>query len=210
MGFSEPVTGAAQTVRGGLTAGLAVGSAALAHSAGGHHDPHPVVLLLTLAISVPVCVALSAVKLSRARLAAAVLLSQGLLHGLFALFPAGGGAESSGLREVGGHHNGHHEHHYLILGEAAAAGSGVVPDATMTTSHLCAAVLSYTLLRRGELILHGLASLLDVRPVLLLCDFDHTPPVRTPRPLPVRPLPVWHVWISAGPRTLRGPPSTTS
>lgn len=209
MRFSEPVTGAARTARGVLAAGLAVGSAALAHSVGGHHDPHWVVLLLTLAISVPVCVALSAVRLSRVRLAAAVLFTQGLLHGLFALFPAGGGAGSSGLREVGGHHSGHHEHH-LIVGETAAAGVGVASDATMTLSHLVAAAVSYMLLRRGEVILHALTGLLSIRPVLLLCEYGPAAPVRTPQPLPVRPLPVWHVWISAGPRTLRGPPLGTS
>lgn len=209
MRFSEPVSAAARTVRGVLAAALSVGSAALAHSAGGHHDPHPVVLVLTLAISVPVCVALSAVKLSRARLAAAVLFTQGLLHGLFALFPAGGGAGSSGLREVGGHHNGHHEHR-LIVAETAAAGGEVAPDATMAGSHLVAAVVSYTLLRRGELILHALTGLLSIRPVLLLCDSGPAVPVRAPQPLPVRPLPAWHVWISAGPRTLRGPPLTAS
>lgn len=209
MRSTEPVTGGARALRGILAAALAVGSAALAHSAGGHHDPHWVVLLLTLAISVPVCVALSAVRLSRARLAAAVLFTQGMLHGLFALFPAGGGAGSSGLREVGGHHSGHHEHR-LILGETAEVGGEVAPEATMAMSHLVAAVVTYTLLRHGELILHALTRLLSVRPVLLPCDAGPAAPACAPQPLPVRPLPVWHVWITAGPRSLRGPPLGTS
>lgn len=89
-------------------------------------------------------------------------------------------------------------------------GGGVTPDATMAASHLVAAVVSYTLLRRGELILHALTGLLSIRPVLLLCDSGPAVPVRAPQSLPVRPLPAWHVWISAGPRTLRGPPLTAS
>lgn len=205
MRSTELATGGTRAVRGVLAAVLAVGSAAAAHSAGGHHDPHWVVILLTLAVSVPLCVALSAVRLSRARLAAAVLSTQGLLHGLFTLFPAAADAGPSGLREVGGHHHGPHDHH-LILGETAAPGPEMAPDAAMTAAHLVAAVATYTLLRRGELILHTLTGLLSLGPVLLLWDAAPAPPGRAPQPVPACPLPAWRLGVGAGPRTLRGPP----
>ena len=204
MMSTAPVTGGMRAVRGALAAVLAVGSAALAHAAAGHHNPHWVVLVLTLAVSLPVCVALSAVKLSRVRLAAAVLISQGTLHGLFALFPAAAGASS--LHEVGGH-----QHEYqLIIGDSAehGAAAGSSASISMTLSHLFAAAITYMLLRRGELVLAALTRLLSVRPVLLLLT-DVSPLAPTGPPRPAQGgihIPADHVWLGAGAGTLRGPP----
>lgn len=196
-------------MRGALAAVLAVGAAALAHAAAGHHYPHWVVLALSLAISLPVCVALAAVKLSRSRLVAAVLISQGVLHGLFALFPAAGSAGS--LRELGGH-PGHHHQHQLIIGANAEQSAVVAPDSMMALSHLLAAALTYTLLRRGELVLAALTTLLGVRPVLLLLTaVTPSMPTGQPQRAPVgRSLVTDALWLGAGPRTLRGPPLLTN
>lgn len=198
-------------LRGGLAAVLAVGSAVLAHSAAGHHSPHGVVMLLSVIISVPVCVALSSVKFSRPRLLAAVLSSQGVLHGLFALFPASGSYGSATVQSGGspGHQH-HHEH--LIVETAGHQSVSVMPDASMGLSHLAAAIVTYTLLRRGELVLHALSELWGIHPVLLLADTR--PPValfpRQPVPSTRIPLLLRDLWPGAGPRTLRGPPVAAS
>ena len=193
-------------MRGALVALLAVGSAALAHAAAGHHHPHWVVLVLSLAISLPVCVALSTVRLSRSRLAAAVLTSQGVLHGLFALFPAAGSTGS--LREVGGHHG---RHHQLIIATDAQQSLAAGPDSVMVFAHLLAAAATYTLLRRGELVLAALTALLGVRPVLLLLTaVTASKPTGQPQRAPVERMVVDEVWRGAGPRTLRGPPLLTN
>lgn len=209
MMSTAPVPGGARAARGALAALLAVGAAALAHTAAGHHSPHWVVLLLSLAISLPLCVALSAVRLSRKRLAAAVLISQGVLHGLFALFPAAAGAGS--LHEVGSHHGPHHQHQ-LIIGAASEQGAAVAPDSAMALSHLLAAALTYTLLRRSELVLSGLTALLRVRPVLLLLRaVTASEPTRPSQRVPVGSRVVTdELWLGAGPPTVRGPPLLTN
>ncbi|WP_258933874.1 hypothetical protein [Nesterenkonia pannonica] len=86
---------AARLLRGLLIASSAVGAYALAHVLGGHHGPHPVVILLAVAVAAPISTALTAARLSRLRLALAVLASQAALHGLFVLLPAAGRAASS-------------------------------------------------------------------------------------------------------------------
>lgn len=209
MMSTAPVPGGARAARGALAAVFAVGSAALAHAAAGHHHPHWVVLVLSLTISLPLCTALSRVRLSRSRLAAAVLTSQGVLHGLFALFPAAAGAGS--LREVGGHHGPHHQHQ-LAVGASAEQGAAVAPDSAMALSHLLAAAATYALLRRGELVLTALTALLRVRPVLLLLSaLPASKPSRPPQSVPVVPsVVVDELWPGAGPRTVRGPPVLTN
>lgn len=205
MMSTAPVSGGARAARGALAAVLAVGSAALAHAAAGHHHPHWVVLVLSLAISLPLCTALSRVRFSRSRLAAAVLSSQGVLHGLFALFPAAAGAGS--LRELGGHHGPHHQHQ-LVVGASAEQVAAVAPDSAMALSHLLAAAATYALLRCGELVLTALIALLRVRPVLLLLSaLPASKPSRPPQSVPVGPsVVVDELWLGAGPRTVRGPP----
>ena len=209
-----------RTVRGVLAASLAVGSAAGAHTVGGHHAPHAVILILALAVSIPLCTALSTRRLSRGRLAVAVLLSQGALHGLFELFPAGSAAAvHDGSGSAGGHAAGHHDAVPAPLPASAPDASSLPADSAsgvewaMVAMHALAAVVSYLLLRRGEVILAALMELLDLRPAVLR-GFDSR------APLPPRPrvalrdsretLPgPWAIWPGEGPRTLRGPPLHT-
>lgn len=211
---SLPTVGAgAQILRGVLAAVIAVSSAVGAHIVAGHHGPHPMVLFLTLCVTVPVCVTLARVRLSRWRLGTAVLFSQGILHGLFALFPHTG--DVSGLSTVQSSHTGHHHHvEHLVVADPAAttvASHGVVPDAGMTLAHLSAGVLTYVLLRRGEVLFEALVSLLGLRPVLTLV---FRPLVVTgPRALlwaaswPARRFS--DLWPGQGPWTLRGPPAVS-
>lgn len=217
MTASRRVHGAGRILRGALAAHLAVGSAALAHTAAGHHGPHPVVILLALAISVPLCSAFCSVRLSRGRLAAAVVLSQAVLHGLFSLFPASYGMAPAGIAEPHTHglhgedlpegpdgHGAHASAEALGVHSVSSGSSG--HDGAMLAAHLFAAAATYLLLRRGELLLEVVAEAVALRAFLLL--------LQLPQPLPDRrrvrpaPAPSWtlRLWPGSGPRTVRGPP----
>lgn len=205
------VSGGARLLRGASAAVTAVGSAAAAHILAGHHAPHPVILLLALTASVPVCVALVKVRLSRWRLGAAVLFSQSVLHVLFALFPHSPASEGTAVGQSvhAGHHHHHVEHMVIADPVTLAAGHSVLPDAGMGLAHMSAGVLTYMLLRRGEVMLEALRSLLGLRPVLLSV---FRPLVLTgprtmswPASWPVRRFS--DLWPGHGPWTLRGPPA---
>ncbi|WP_218221188.1 hypothetical protein [Nesterenkonia sp. Act20] len=205
----RPVTGGARIARGLLAAVFASGTAAISHSAAGH-PPHWIVLLLALALSVPVCAVLSSVRLSRGRLGAAVLFSQAVLHGLFAIFPASGAA---GGAVVVGTHTGHGAHGGVQAGaaiEVAQTGTvaGVLPDAPMMLAHVLAGIFTYGVLRRGELVLEGLTRLLSLRPIVLLLQ----PPALLAGPRRIRAhrsfttTVLRDLWLGGGAQTLRGPP----
>lgn len=217
------VRGSARLLRGLLSGGFAVGFAAAAHTAAGHHGPHLLVIVLALAVSIPLCTALSGVRLSRARLIAAVVSSQAVLHGLFELFPAqqagaaGAGATigaAHGHQAAQGPHVGHHAEQIVTELPAETSDhlhSGLIagPDAAMAAAHIGAAVLTYALLRRGETLLTALGAVLTLRPVLLL--LVGVVPLTDDRS--ARRRPDWparqgaDVWNGAGPRTVRGPPA---
>lgn len=215
------MSGSAQLIRGVLAALVAVGSAALAHAAAGHYSPHAIVILLTLTVSIPICVQLSGRLLSVRRLAAAVLSSQALLHGLFALFPATS-AGNSGLP------SGNHAHHGdpVTGAGSGAASSALSPgayeaspaaaaqiiagqtDTAMIAAHLLAAVFAFCLLRRGETLLHAIAEQLGIAPVLILLRPQPVP--AAPHRIPVRgevaDQSAQDLWPGENPRTPRGPP----
>ncbi|WP_150462283.1 hypothetical protein [Nesterenkonia ebinurensis] len=224
MAFDQRrIAGFAKLLRGALAALVAVGSAALGHTAAGHHAPHPLVVLLALCISIPVCVQLSGVMLSRMRLAAAVLSSQILLHGLFALFPASSTGHSALSADSSAHHG---EPLILPVREQGVSYEVAVPpsvveatqdsahsvasqtDASMIAAHLVAAVFAYALLRGGETLLCGIAERLSITPVLILLRSQpaaHTAPRRITLTSP--PENCQDAWPGAGPRSLRGPPA---
>lgn len=195
---------ASRLLRGVLIASSAVGSGVLAHAAAGHHAPHGVVVLLAMMVAVPVSTALASVRLSRVRLAAAVLLSQAVLHGLFELFPA---AQSSSLQVIPGEGaHAHHQHIELVPG--GAQGAAHQGDAGMAAAHLFAALGTYAVLRWGELLLAALSRLLGVEPVALQLDQAAQPaPVQRPASIPEAPRRRADLWPGEGPRTLRGPPA---
>lgn len=215
------VSGPARLGRGLLAASLAIASAAVSHTVAGHDMPHWIVLVLALAVSLPVCASLSAVRLSRARLGAAVVFSQAVLHGLFALFPATGKSASTiahsaaTVHSDAAAHTGHavHDHVVTVAGAAeTSAVAQVLPDAPMVFAHLCAGLFTFAVIRRGELILHALGTLLLLRPVLLL----FLRPVSLTGPRAIRAhdsfstVVLRDLWCGGGARTLRGPPVLVS
>lgn len=208
---SRAIAGGAKLSRGLLASALSVGSAAVSHTVAGHHGPHWVVLILALAISIPVSSALSSVQLSKKRLGAAVLFSQGVFHSLFAFFPSAGGAASSTVHGDAATHAGHAVHDQSIAVTAAAQTNTVahvMPDAAMLVAHLAAAVFSFAVFHRGEVILHALGILLLLSPVLVL--FFRSVALTGPRVVGAhesyRTTIVGDLWLGAGAQTLRGPP----
>ncbi|WP_146341023.1 hypothetical protein [Nesterenkonia sp. NBAIMH1] len=154
---------AARLLRGLLIASSAVGVGALAHVLGGHHGPHPVVILLAVAVAAPISTALTAARLSRLRLALAVLASQAALHGLFVLLPA---AEASSLQH--GSAEGPHAHHAAFVTVSGGFESASHPsDVWMAASHAAAALVTYLLLRRGESVLAALSRMFGIAPIAL-------------------------------------------
>lgn len=209
--------GPVRVMRASAVAVTAVGSAAAGHATAGHQAPHPVVVLLALAMSIPVCVNLSGVRLPRVRLAASIALSQALLHGLFALFPAerSSPAEARSPAVGAGAHHAEHAHQPALAAPEALSVGGGIPepgDATMVAAHAGAGLLTYGVLRRGQVFLEAMVWWLALTPALLLLGGPNRPPVISPSPLPEAeaPRPLHSMWPGVGPRTVRGPPSVVN
>lgn len=216
----RPVTGAARLTRGLLAASLAIGSAAVSHSIAGHHLPHWIVIVLAFAVSLPVCASLSGIRLSRVRLGVAVVFSQAVLHGLFAFFPAASASASATMpsdvvASDAAAQVGHAAHDHAVVVTAATQTSAVtqvLPDGAMLVAHALAALFSFAVFRRGEMILHALSALLLLRPIFLL----FLRPVSLTGPRAIRAhdsfstVILQDLWLGGGARTLRGPPVLVS
>lgn len=202
-----PVDDGARLVRGAAGAVLAVGLAAASHTVlGAGHVPHPLVLVLAVALAAPICTLLAGRRLCLPRVVAAVLGSQALLHGLCALPAPAPGALSSLPAAAG--HSGH-------LGHAVPAGLTTPPAATaaadqhgvaMLAAHAAAALLTVLLIRHGERLLTRAAG------VVVDAVLRHRVPALRPPAGRLR-----LVWAGAGPAPragrdlagaagLRGPP----
>jgi hypothetical protein len=133
----------ARLVRGGLAAVIATFVAAFSHSVAGGEIPSWFSLGVSFALSLVVCVMLTARRLSLVRLAIAVSASQALFH---TLFSAVGDAAPMATSMSGMHHG------------AAVVMSGPLGhhDGWMWTAHACAAVITILALRFGESALWGL------------------------------------------------------
>ncbi|UFS57826.1 hypothetical protein [Subtercola endophyticus] len=92
---------AARTLRGLTAAGVAVFVAALSHALGGGEAPGGIGVVLALAFSAVVCVALAGKTLSLVRLSLAVGFSQLAFHLLFSI-GAGGGSSVTAAGASGG------------------------------------------------------------------------------------------------------------
>jgi len=136
---------AQRLARGWTGAGLATSFAAASHVAADGPAPPAVLVLLSLALSGPLCVALAGRMLSRASLLAGVLLSQGLLHALF----AGTGAVTTVVDATrpAGLHGAAHAGPALVLQVESHAGHA---GPAMVLSHVLAAAACYALVRHGE------------------------------------------------------------
>lgn len=175
---------ALRLTRGWTAAVAATFIAALSHFMAGGTVPEPLLLLLALALSGLACTALAGRGLSLWRLAAGVVLSQGLFHWLFSVSGAPHGAPA------GGH-----------LGHSSAldlAGGTMLPSAADHTSplmwfgHSVAALLTVALLRHGEAAVVQLVGAARLRVTAYLPLFLPlpVPPARAALPCnrPVRPL----------------------
>lgn len=137
---------ARRLARGWAGAAVATAAAVVSHAVAGGPLPPLLLVLLSLALSGPLCTALAGRVLSRSSLLAGVLLSQSVLHGLF--------AASGGVSTVA------HAAHHGVSGGPAGAGPALVLQvqshtghggAAMLVSHLLAAVAGYLLMRHGEI-----------------------------------------------------------
>lgn len=138
-------------VRGWAAAVAATFIAAFSHVLAGGPDPEASVLMLCLALSGLACTALAGRVLSLWRLSAAVVVSQGLFHGLFSL---GSASSAAGAAAPVAGHAGHAAHTM-----AAASGSGMPGAGSMVmdhssplmwAGHALAALATIAVLRHGE------------------------------------------------------------
>ncbi|MEX5234483.1 hypothetical protein [Kocuria arenosa] len=137
---------ARRLARGWAGASIATSAAVLSHAAAGGQTPPAVLVLLSLALSGPLCMALAGRVLSRSSLLLGVLLSQSVLHALFA--GSGGVGTVAGTTHPSLHHAAQHgAGPALVLEVQSHAGHG---GTAMLVSHGLAALAAYALMRHGE------------------------------------------------------------
>lgn len=213
QGRSAPAMSlATRRARGVLVAVVAVFIASFAHSAAGHHPPL-FLTLLAVVLSLPVCVAMAGVRLSRWRIAVGVLVAQGLLHLLFSPFGGHGGGEFEVTEStVPGHGHQHHGAGAIELPDVAVVGGhGGSGGPSMVLAHLIAAAVTFLFLCHAEAVHEALRHIITLRPVVLLVIDGPVLLVperaRPTGPVVVRPGVRSATWLGCGPRTLRGPPT---
>lgn len=140
---------ARRLVRGWSAAAVATSAAVLSHAAADGQAPPAVLVLLSLALSGPLCMALAGRVLSRSSLLLGVLLSQSVLHVLF----AASGAAGTAVRTTGS--SLHHAAQHGASGAGPALVLEVQPHAghggtAMLVAHVLAALAAYVLMRHGE------------------------------------------------------------
>lgn len=213
-------------VRGWGAAVVATSAAALAHTVAGGPWPSPMLVLLCLALSAPVCMLLAGLRRPGLGLIVSVALSQGLFHHLFA---------ASGTMSAAADHTGHagHQataspppgpelvlvpsgsvgaHHHGGSTELLTAGGDSLvqaPGWLMPALHVVAAVVTIAILHSGEALVRRAAATLLVRARSL---------VRTPRSTQLPSAPRWrprprtdllvprHLTVVLGSLRYRGPP----
>lgn len=180
--YASNLCGVGQFARGVLISLIAVISTAVAHYSGTGHAPELGTALFAFAITTPICIGLSRVPQSRARLAGAVLTGQVFLHVLFGPGPSTG-AEA---------------HHDQLLAHAQ-------PGALLM--HVAAFAVTYTAVRRGDALVQILYLLLELSlfrqlpEAALTADYPvHVPSAGAARG-PIESCP------GEGPNPLRGPPA---
>lgn len=148
---------AVRTLRGVGAAGVCTLTAALSHSAADGHMASAFAVVVALTASVFVCIALTGRRLSRARLALAVGLSQAAYHAMFAFAPAGTVTVSAQSSIVGPHAG-----HAITALDMNALSNPHHAGAAMWLAHLAAALVTFWALRRGEQASRALLDLLWV------------------------------------------------
>lgn len=147
-----------RTLRGSVTAVIAVFLAAVSHAAGGSAAPGSVGVAVALAFAIVICIALAGAKLSLFRLTVSVALSQLLFHFLFSL----GGVSGTVAPTVAEQHHGSSGLTTAALLIPALPASNATPtllgatahdghgDGWMLLAHAVAAVVTIAALHRGE------------------------------------------------------------
>jgi hypothetical protein len=157
--------------RGSLAAAVSTFVAAFSHAVAGGPLPGAAGLALCLAFSTLVCVALAGKRMSRVRLAASVLVSQALFHGLFSSLTATAGPVPAAIPPVGGvvAHV-----HSPVLGFGAVVPHASHTDSVMLLAHLVAAAVTFLALRHGEL---AVAALLELARTVVVAIVPRMPDV---------------------------------
>lgn len=163
---------ARRLARGWTASLIATGLGSASHAAVDGTWPPLILVLLSAALAAPVCILLAGRVLSRVSVAAAVLVSQGFLHGLFA-------QSGHGVTAVD------HTHHATSTAAEGAPQLVVtmVPDLThhglgMMAAHMMAAAATYALLRHGEVAAVRLVEAVSLR-VLTWVKAPALPVIRT-------------------------------
>ena len=141
-----------RALKGLLSASFVLFSSLCMHLlAGGSLHTHPLVLMLTWALTIPLCAALSSPRPSLPRISVPVLLGQPLFHWVF----TAGASPTVSFHEQQGLHAGHYSH----IAPATAVTSGPAVDAgldlPMLAAHGCAALLTIAVMHRfDQLVTH--------------------------------------------------------
>ncbi|MEX5272265.1 hypothetical protein [Kocuria sabuli] len=131
-------------IAGVLSASLAAAS----HHAGDTAAPDPVVVVVSAAVAVGVCVLLAGHRMGPVRLGSAVVLSQGVYHLLFSL--SGGNTTGVGSHVPRGAEPGPGHTHPALGTVSRDLPSAETAHWLMLLLHLLAAVVTHLLLRHGE------------------------------------------------------------
>ena len=133
----------ARAARGTAVAAFATFVASLAHTLGGGSPPGPVPLMVALAFSVPLAMALAGARARLVRTAVSALVAQAALHLTYAM---GGAALLASATHAGHHHAGLQ----LPASPAVAVDHG---NAWMPVAHLVAAAVTLAALMLGDRVL---------------------------------------------------------
>lgn len=182
-------------VRAAAVSSVATLIAAVSHTLGGGSAPHPLLILAVSTMFTPLCALLVGIRVSRARVAVAVLSAQAVFHLLFQVLgsPTGSALASTPV----------HEHHLdlALLGPVTPVAAA---DATMLGAHVVAAALTTLLVWHGEALVRAVARWFQA----LLVRAVVCAPVEHPHPRTLRSLllPPFDAAISTG-VSRRGPPA---
>ena len=183
---------------------MATAFAAASHLAAGGHVPPVLLVLLSLALSGPVCMALAGRVLSRSSLLTGVLVSQGVFHLLFSI------AGSVTTVADATHHAALSSPSIgpaLVL-QAQAQAHAVNGGTGMLVFHVVAAAATYGFLRHSEVAVVDLLDALRLRVRRLWRVLSAPVVVHRPRPVPQgRPHTLTDQSLLRPVRSYRGPPA---
>lgn len=132
-------------LRAAAASSVATLLAAVSHTVAGGSAPHPLLIVGVAVLLVPLVAVLIGAKLSKARTALVVLVSQAAFH---VTFQELGAPTVTNVISFG------HQHGPPVLGEVSVA---ALPDALMVAGHVLAAIVTTALLWHGESVVRAIA-----------------------------------------------------